>query len=168
MIRILLMTHSLSVCQFVSISIFVSLCVFGSLSLINCMFIFLFFKWANPGLFYVYFRPFLIPIWIIISIIQIEKLVDGVLGIRIWGRCMVGADDTTELLLPPMFISLYVSNHLFISFYLSIFLCIYQSINLSLCLTLKFFLSHTNKQNKHKHFPLLLDLVSLSEWVFLF
>jgi len=33
-------------------------------------------KWANPGLFSVYFRPFLITI----SIIQIEKSLDGVLG----------------------------------------------------------------------------------------
>ena len=35
-------------------------------------------KWANPGLFFVYFRYFLDTI----SIIQIEKSVDGVLGIR--------------------------------------------------------------------------------------
>ena len=40
----------------------------------------------NPGLFFVYFRPFLIKI----SIIQIEKSVDGVLGIRTRGRRMVG------------------------------------------------------------------------------
>ena len=32
-----------------------------------------------------------------ISIIQIEKSLDGVLGIRTWGRKMVGADETTEL-----------------------------------------------------------------------
>ena len=34
-------------------------------------------KWANPGLFVLYSRPFLITI----SLIQIEKSVDGVLGI---------------------------------------------------------------------------------------
>ena len=44
----------------------------------------------------VYFRPFLT-----ISI-QIEKSVDGVLGIRTWGRRMVGADETTELWRPPL------------------------------------------------------------------
>ena len=42
----------------------------------------LFFKWANPGLFLFYFRPFLI----IISIIQIEKCVDSVFGIWTHGR----------------------------------------------------------------------------------
>ena len=36
------------------------------------------FKWANTGLFLFIFCPFLITI----SIIQIEKSVDGVLGIR--------------------------------------------------------------------------------------
>ena len=56
-----------------------------------------FFKWANPGLFYVYFCPFLITI----SIKQIEKRVDGVLGIRTRGRRMVGADETMELWRPP-------------------------------------------------------------------
>ena len=40
---------------------------------------------------FVYFRSFLT-----ISI-QIEKSVDGVLGIRTQGRRMVGADETTEL-----------------------------------------------------------------------
>ena len=39
---------------------------------------------------FVYFRSFLT-----ISI-QIEKSVDGVLGIRTWGRRMVGADETTS------------------------------------------------------------------------
>ena len=42
---------------------------------------------------FVYFRYFLITI----SIIQIEKSVDGVLGIRTRGRRMVGAEETTEL-----------------------------------------------------------------------
>ena len=40
---------------------------------------------------FVYFRSFLI------SIIQIEKSIDGVLGIRTWGHRMVGEDKTTEL-----------------------------------------------------------------------
>ena len=44
---------------------------------------------------FVYFRSFLISITI--SIIQIEKSVDGVLGIRTQGRRMVGEDKTTEL-----------------------------------------------------------------------
>ena len=30
-----------------------------------------------------------------------KKSVDGVLGIRNWGRRMVGADETTELWRPP-------------------------------------------------------------------
>ena len=45
---------------------------------------------------FVYFSYFLITI----SIIQIEKREDGVLGILIWGRRMVGADKTTELWRP--------------------------------------------------------------------
>jgi len=40
---------------------------------------------------FVYFRSFLITISI-----QIEKSIDGVLGIRTLGRRMVGADETTE------------------------------------------------------------------------
>ena len=40
---------------------------------------------------FVYFRSFLVTI----SIIQIEKSIDGVLGIRTQGRRMVGADKTT-------------------------------------------------------------------------
>ena len=44
---------------------------------------------------FVYFHSFLILITI--SIIQIEKSIDGVLGIRSWGRRMVGKDETTEL-----------------------------------------------------------------------
>ena len=56
-------------------------------------------KWANPGLFLFIFRSFLVTI----SIIQIEKSVDGVLGIQTWGRRMVGADETTELDLPTLF-----------------------------------------------------------------
>ena len=55
---------------------------------------------AKPGLFFVYFRPFLIQITI--STIQIEKSIDGVLAIRTRGRRMVGTDETTELWRPPM------------------------------------------------------------------
>ena len=54
-------------------------------------------KCANPGLFSVYFRPFLITI----SIILIEKSLDGVLGIRTHGSTVVGSDKTTELWRPP-------------------------------------------------------------------
>ena len=46
---------------------------------------------------FVYFRAFLITI----SVIQIEKSLDGVLRIRTQGRRMVGADETTELWQPP-------------------------------------------------------------------
>ena len=58
--------------------------------------IFCFLNLAIPGLFLVYYRPFLIPIAITISI-QIEKSVN----IRTQGRRMVGADETTELWRPP-------------------------------------------------------------------
>ena len=47
---------------------------------------------------FVYFHSFLITI----SIIQIEKSVDGVLGIQTWGRRMVGADETMQLWQPPI------------------------------------------------------------------
>ena len=46
-------------------------------------------KWANPGLFFVYLRSFLITISI-----QIEKSVDGVLGIQTRGCRMVATDKT--------------------------------------------------------------------------
>ena len=52
--------------------------------------------WANLGLFFVYFRPFHIT-----NQLQIEKSIDGVLGIRTRGHRMVGADETTELWRPP-------------------------------------------------------------------
>ena len=45
---------------------------------------------------FVYFRHFHDTI----SITQIEKSVDGVLGIRTRGRRMVGTDETTELWRP--------------------------------------------------------------------
>ena len=50
---------------------------------------------------FVYFCYFLNTI----SIIQIEKGVDGVLGIRTRGRRMVGADVTTELWRQRLFFS---------------------------------------------------------------
>ena len=53
--------------------------------------------WANPGLFFVYFCPFIIPTSITISITQIEKSIDGVHGIRTQGCRMVVADETREL-----------------------------------------------------------------------
>ena len=54
-------------------------------------------KGPIPASFLFIFRYFLITI----SIIQIEKSLDGVLGIRTRGRRMVGADKTTELWRPP-------------------------------------------------------------------
>ena len=45
---------------------------------------------------FVYFCSFLVTISI-----QIEKSVDGVLGIQTRGRRMVGTDETTELWRPP-------------------------------------------------------------------
>ena len=54
---------------------------------------------------FVYFCYFLITI----SITQIEKSVDGVLGIRTWGRRMVGADETKELWRPPLHFYFYLT-----------------------------------------------------------
>ena len=51
-----------------------------------------FLKMGQSWPLFVYFRSFLVTISI-----QIEKSIDGVLGIRTWGRRMVGADKTTEL-----------------------------------------------------------------------
>ena len=48
---------------------------------------------GQSGPLFVYFPPFLITI----TIIQIDKRVDGVLGIRTQGRNMVDADETLEL-----------------------------------------------------------------------
>ena len=67
---------------------------------------FFFKKWANPSPFFVYFRNFLITI----SIVQIEKSIDSVLGIRTWDRGIVGADETTELWWPRM---TFFANNLF-------------------------------------------------------
>ena len=55
---------------------------------------------------FVNFRYFLI----IISINQIEKNLDGVLGIRTEGRRMVGADKTTELWRPHEIMFICVNN----------------------------------------------------------
>ena len=60
---------------------------------------FFFFKMGQSRPLFVYFRYFFITI----SIIQIEKSIDGVLGIRTRGRKMVGADETTELWRPHHF-----------------------------------------------------------------
>ena len=55
-------------------------------------------KWANPGHFFVYLRPFLVAktITFSISTIYIEGSVDGLLGIRTWGRRMVSKNETTD------------------------------------------------------------------------
>ena len=52
---------------------------------------------------FVYFRPILITI----SIMQIEKSIDGVLGIQTRGHRIVGVDKTMELLLLPCLNTLY-------------------------------------------------------------
>ena len=46
---------------------------------------------------FVYFRSFLVTIST-----QIEKSIDGMLGIRTRGRRMEGADESTELWRPPL------------------------------------------------------------------
>ena len=56
---------------------------------------FVFLKMGQSRPLFVYFR-------VTISI-QIEKSIDGLLGIRTRGRRMVGADKTTELWRPPYF-----------------------------------------------------------------
>ena len=58
---------------------------------------------------FVYFRFFLDTI----SIIQIKKSIDGVLGIQTRGHRMVGADETMELWRPPQ-----RSNYLTLKFYM--------------------------------------------------
>ena len=60
--------------------------------------------WANPGLFFVYFRPFINPPSIIIN----RKSVDGVLGFQTWSHRIVGADQTTEIWRPPYLLHNYV------------------------------------------------------------
>ena len=70
-----------------------SLSLFTWWSCCCCKILRLFKKWANPGLFFVYFRLFPITI----SIIQIEKSIDGVLGIWTRGHRIIDTDDTTEL-----------------------------------------------------------------------
>ena len=57
----------------------------------------MFLKMGQSRPLFVYFRYFLDAI----SIIQIEKSIDDVLGIRIRGRRMVGKEETTKLWRPP-------------------------------------------------------------------
>ena len=44
------------------------------------------------------------------SIIQIEKSVDGVLRIQTWGHRMVGADETMELWRPPSILNFFTTS----------------------------------------------------------
>ena len=68
------------------------------LHLLKCdTFLYLLFLMGQSRPLFVYFRYFLDTI----SIIQIEKSEDGVLGNRTRGRRMVGADETMELWRPP-------------------------------------------------------------------
>ena len=61
-----------------------------------------FFKMGQSRRIFFYFCYFLIAI----SIIQIEKSVDGVLGIWTQSRWKVGPDETTELWQPPILINI--------------------------------------------------------------
>ena len=70
---------------------------------------------GHPGIFFVYFRAFLITI----SIKQIENSIDGVLRIQTRSRRMVGADDTTELWRPPTSKKLFATAQNVQSFYLT-------------------------------------------------
>ena len=63
---------------------------------------------ANPKLFYVYYRSFLIPI----TIIQIEISLDGVPGVRTRGHGIEGADTTTELWRPPYLLGFKINKAL--------------------------------------------------------
>ena len=73
---------------------------------------------------FVYFRSFLIPITI--SIIQIEKSIFGVRGIRTRGRRMVDEDETTELWWHPRCKEIICAPDppLFYSFVLNYFACV--------------------------------------------
>ena len=55
---------------------------------------------------FVYLHSFLVTISI-----QIEKSIDGVLGIRTWGHRTVGADETMELWQPPLRTVTYLTNN---------------------------------------------------------
>ena len=69
--------------------------------------------WANSGLYFVYFHPYLIQIKI--SAMQLEISVDGVLGIWTRGCKMVDADETTEVWRPsPSHRIVYPASFLFI------------------------------------------------------
>ena len=54
---------------------------------------------------------------------KLKKSIDGVLGIRTWGRRMVGADKTTELWRP---------QKIYFYYYYSIIICLFALINVSL------------------------------------
>ena len=89
-----------------------------------------FFKktWPIPASF-VYFHSFLVTI----SIILIEKSIDGVLRIQTRGHRMVGADKTTEIWRPPviyvslctMILLLSIPLYVLASFSLPLFLCLF-------------------------------------------
>ena len=72
----------------------------------NKWMLFLFKKSVPIRPLFVYFCPFLNTI----SIIRIEKSVDGVLGIQTRGHRMVGADNTTELCRLPLDASFYLTS----------------------------------------------------------
>ena len=65
-----------------------------------------FLKMGQPRPLFVYSRHFLVTI----SVIQTEKSIDGMLGIRTRGRRMVGADVTTELWRPPRSLFLLITT----------------------------------------------------------
>ena len=58
-------------------------------------------------------RPLFLYFLATVSIMQIEKCVDGVHGIRTRGRRMVGADETTEIWRPQFIF--YSSNYFWIA-----------------------------------------------------
>ena len=63
-------------------------------------------KWAKPGLFFVYFRPFLNTITNIAQYLTINGISrDGVLGILTLDSRMVCADESTELWQPLKYIN---------------------------------------------------------------
>ena len=61
---------------------------------------------GQPRPLFVYSRHFLVTI----SVIQTEKSIDGMLGIRTRGRRMVGADVTTEIWRPPRSLFLLITT----------------------------------------------------------
>ena len=69
----------------------------GVRSILHILLYLFFFLMGQSRPFFVYFHSFPVTIST-----QIEKSIDGVLGIRTRGRRMVGADETTELWRPPL------------------------------------------------------------------